>query len=77
MIAVVYEKINDMPHAEQHYRRAVALEPDKGGPNNNLGALLCRIGNSVYGVCKPWPNSRHQQFRVSAHRDCARRHDRG
>ena len=44
VIAVVYEKINDMPHAEQHYRRAVALEPDKGGPNNNLGAFLCRIG---------------------------------
>ena len=44
VISVVYEKINDMPHAEQHYRRAVALEPDKGGPNNNLGAFLCRIG---------------------------------
>lgn len=44
VIAVVYERINDMPHAEQHYRRAVELTPDKGGPNNNLGAFLCREG---------------------------------
>ena len=44
VIAVVYERINDMAKAELHYRRAVALEPSKGGPNNNLGAFLCRIG---------------------------------
>lgn len=47
VIAVVYEKINDMAHAEQHYRRAVELEPNRGGPNNNLGAFLCRIGKPV------------------------------
>lgn len=47
VIAVVYEKINDMVHAEQHYRRAVELQPDRGGPNNNLGAFLCRIGKPV------------------------------
>ncbi|MGN6740741.1 type IV pilus biogenesis/stability protein PilW [Dyella sp.] len=44
VIAVVYERINDLPNAELHYRRAVALEPAKGGPNNNLGAFLCRTG---------------------------------
>ena len=44
VIAVVYEKINNLPEAEVHYRKAVALEPGKGGPNNNLGQFLCRTG---------------------------------
>lgn len=44
VIAVLYERINDMPNAEQHYRRAVELDPVKGGPNNNLGAFLCKVG---------------------------------
>lgn len=46
VIAVIYERINDLPDAEQNYRRAVELEPKKGMPNNNLGAFLCRIGKS-------------------------------
>jgi type IV pilus assembly protein PilF len=41
VIAVVYERINNLPEAEVHYRKAVALEPTKGGPNNNLGLFLC------------------------------------
>jgi type IV pilus assembly protein PilF len=44
VIAVVYERINDMPNAEIHYRKAVQLAPTKGDPNNNLGAFLCRTG---------------------------------
>lgn len=44
VIAVVYEKINNLPEAELHYRKAVALDPTKGGPNNNLGQFLCRTG---------------------------------
>ena len=47
VIAVVYERIKDMPNAELHYRRAEELEPKKGAPNNNLGAFLCRIGKTA------------------------------
>lgn len=39
--AVIYERINDMPNAELHYRKAAALAPDKGDTNNNLGWFLC------------------------------------
>lgn len=46
VIAVVYEKINNLPEAEINYRKAQALEPTKGGPNNNLGQFLCRIGKT-------------------------------
>ncbi|WP_199098428.1 type IV pilus biogenesis/stability protein PilW [Dyella sp. ASV21] len=41
VLAVVYERINDLPNAELHYRKAVALAPDKGDTNNNLGWFLC------------------------------------
>lgn len=44
VIAYVYERINRLPEAEANYRQAAALEPDKGGPNNNLGQFLCRAG---------------------------------
>ncbi|PWK89681.1 type IV pilus biogenesis/stability protein PilW [Fulvimonas soli] len=49
VIAVVYERINHLPEAEGHYRKAVALEPTKGGPNNNLGAFLCKVGKYAEG----------------------------
>lgn len=41
VIAVVYERINDMPNAELHYRRAQSLAPTNGDTNNNLGWFLC------------------------------------
>jgi type IV pilus assembly protein PilF len=44
VMAYIYERINDMPNAEIHYRRAVELQPDKGDTNNNLGQFLCRVG---------------------------------
>ena len=47
VIAVIYERINDMPNAEQNYRKAVDLKPTQGAANNNLGAFLCRIGKSA------------------------------
>ncbi|RDI97392.1 type IV pilus biogenesis/stability protein PilW [Dyella solisilvae] len=39
--AVIYERINDLPNAELHYRKAQALAPQKGDTNNNLGWFLC------------------------------------
>jgi type IV pilus assembly protein PilF len=50
VMAVLDERINRPEEAEQHYRRAVQLEPDKGGPNNNLGAFLCRIGKGSEAI---------------------------
>lgn len=47
VIAVIYERINDMPDAEQNYRKAVDLKPTQGAANNNLGAFLCRVGKSA------------------------------
>jgi type IV pilus assembly protein PilF len=41
VMAVLDERINDLPNAELHYRKAVALAPDKGDTNNNLGWFLC------------------------------------
>ncbi|MEI7037447.1 type IV pilus biogenesis/stability protein PilW [Fulvimonas yonginensis] len=50
VMAVLDERINRPEQAEQHYRRAVQLEPDKGGPNNNLGTFLCRIGKGAEAI---------------------------
>ena len=47
VIAVLYERINKPAEAEQHYRKAVALEPGKGAPNNNLGVFLCQTGRTA------------------------------
>lgn len=47
VLGLLYERINEPAKAEENYRRAVALEPDKGGPNNNLGQFLCSIGKSA------------------------------
>lgn len=44
VIAVLYQRIGRLAQAEQHYRRAVELAPDKGMVNNNLGQFLCGTG---------------------------------
>lgn len=48
--AVLYERINRPAKAELHYRKAVALEPTKGAPNNNLGQFLCATGKYAEGA---------------------------
>jgi type IV pilus assembly protein PilF len=47
VIAVLYERINDNPNAELHYKRAVELEPKKGAPNNNMAVFLCKEGKTA------------------------------
>lgn len=47
VVAVLYERINNLPEAEKHYRKAVQLEPAKGDPNNNLGVFLCHTGRGA------------------------------
>lgn len=44
VMAFIYERIDDRPNAEIHYRKAQALQPDKGDTNNNLGQFLCSEG---------------------------------
>lgn len=44
VIATIYARIGENGKAEQHYRRAVELNPKNGDTNNNLGVFLCRIG---------------------------------
>jgi type IV pilus assembly protein PilF len=44
VMAYIYERIDDLPNAEIHYRRAVELQPDKGDTNSNLGQFLCHEG---------------------------------
>ncbi len=50
VIALVYERIRQMPEAELHYREALRLDPRKGDLNNNLGAFLCRVNRPAEGL---------------------------
>lgn len=49
VIAVIYERIGKTAEAEQHYRKAVALDPAKGAWANNLGQFLCSTGKYAEG----------------------------
>jgi type IV pilus assembly protein PilF len=44
VIAVLYERINDLENARLHYKRAVDLSPRAGSVLNNYGTFLCRQG---------------------------------
>ncbi|HEX7814949.1 type IV pilus biogenesis/stability protein PilW [Dyella sp.] len=50
LIAATYERIHDTANAELHYRKAQGIDPARGGPNNNLGAFLCRTGRTAEGL---------------------------
>ena len=47
VIAVLYERIGNLPEAEKHYARAVDLAPKSGDTNNNYGQFLCAEGKYV------------------------------
>lgn len=44
VMGAVYESLKQWPEAEQHYRRAVQINPKDGNTNNNFGVFLCREG---------------------------------
>ena len=46
---LLYERLRDPKKAEQHYRRALRLEPDSPQVQNALGAFLCRNGDAEKG----------------------------
>jgi len=46
---LLYEQLRDPKKAEQHYRRALRLEPDNPQVQNALGAFLCRNGEAAKG----------------------------
>ena len=43
-LALVYERINDAPAAEAHFRRAIERDPHDAGIRNNYANFLCRRG---------------------------------
>jgi len=49
VIAVLYESINDLAKAEEHYKRAAQLKPKGGAENNNYGRFLCTRGRYAEG----------------------------
>ena len=42
MLALVYEQLEDVESAEEHYRRATQLGPDDGPAANSYAVFLCR-----------------------------------
>lgn len=45
LLAVLNERIRRPEIAERYYRKAIALKPEDGSVNNNLGAFLCGQGH--------------------------------
>ncbi len=43
-IAVLYESMDEITLAREHYREALDIEPDNPNAQNNYGAFLCRHG---------------------------------
>lgn len=47
VIGALYERLDKLPEAEKHYRRAVQLNPEDGDTNNNFAVFLCREGKTA------------------------------
>ena len=45
MRGLIYMRLNDLPQAEESFRRAVALNPRDANVQHNLGWLLCQQGH--------------------------------
>lgn len=46
---LLYERLNDISKADQHYSRAVDLEPENGDVTNTYAVFLCRRGERTKG----------------------------
>lgn len=44
LLGALYTRISNLPEAEKHYRKAVALKPKDGATNNNFAVFLCQEG---------------------------------
>lgn len=65
-LGVLYQKLDDAPHADASFKKAIALKPDNYAARNNYGRFLCTqgrapeafdqfqkvIGNKLYS--QPW-----------------------
>ncbi len=50
MLAILYERTNQLPQAESEYRAALSIDSKNGDTNNNLGYFLCHHGRGKEGL---------------------------
>ncbi len=50
LLAILYERTNQIPQAEREYRAALSIDPKSGDTNNNLGFFLCHHGRGRDGM---------------------------
>ena len=50
MLAILYERTNQLPQAESEYRAALSIDSKNGDTNNNLGYFLCHHGRGKEGM---------------------------
>jgi type IV pilus assembly protein PilF len=48
-IALVYDRLNDAEKAEEHFKRAIELNPDDSAAQTNYGVFLCERGRFEEG----------------------------
>ena len=50
LLAILYERTNQISKAESEYRAALSIDPKSGDANNNLGYFLCHHGQGKEGL---------------------------